>query len=111
MGLVVLHLHLHGLLRSHDPELGRDSDTGGQTLYVLELARALDERSEVDLVEVINRRIHDLSVGSADAGVAETLGLWLPSPPIPYVALFSPASYKSLTLPTTNSVVDLVVQL
>ena len=41
MGLVVLHLHLHGLLRGHDPELGRDSDTGGQTIYVLDLARAL----------------------------------------------------------------------
>ena len=40
-GLYVLHLHLHGLFRSHDLELGRDPDTGGQTTYVLELARAL----------------------------------------------------------------------
>ena len=34
MGLVLLHLHLHGLFRAHDLELGRDSDTGGQTAYV-----------------------------------------------------------------------------
>ena len=32
-----LHLHLHGLLRSQNLELGRDPDTGGQTKYVLEL--------------------------------------------------------------------------
>jgi len=59
MGLVVLHLHLHGLLRGHDLELGRDSDTGGQTIYVLELARALAERPEVERVEVVTRRIED----------------------------------------------------
>jgi sucrose-phosphate synthase len=41
MGLRLLHLHLHGLFRSQELELGRDSDTGGQTLYVLELARSL----------------------------------------------------------------------
>ena len=37
MGIRLLHLHLHGLFRSHELELGRDADTGGQTLYVLEL--------------------------------------------------------------------------
>ena len=37
-GVRVLHLHLHGLFRSRDLELGRDADTGGQTLYVLDLA-------------------------------------------------------------------------
>ena len=36
MGLKLLHLNLHGLIRSHDLELGRDADTGGQTLYVLD---------------------------------------------------------------------------
>ena len=35
MGIRLLHLHLHGLFRSHELELGRDADTGGQTLYVL----------------------------------------------------------------------------
>ena len=32
-----LHLHLHGLIRSKNLELGRDADTGGQTQYVLEM--------------------------------------------------------------------------
>ena len=31
MSLRLLHLHLHGLIRSKNLELGRDSDTGGQT--------------------------------------------------------------------------------
>ena len=59
MGLKLLHLHLHGLFRSHDLELGRDADTGGQTLYVLELARSLANRAEVDHVEVVTRLIQD----------------------------------------------------
>jgi sucrose-phosphate synthase len=79
MGLVVLHLHLHGLLRGHDPELGRDPDTGGQTLYVLELARALAERSEVERVEVLTRRIVDPAVSPDYAEPEERLGprLWI----------------------------------
>ena len=62
VGLKLLHLHLHGLFRSHDLELGRDADTGGQTLYVLELARSLASRAEVDQVEVVTRLIHDRRV-------------------------------------------------
>ena len=46
MGLYILHLHLHGLFRGHDLELGRDADTGGQTNYVLELAKALGQHSD-----------------------------------------------------------------
>ena len=41
MSLKFLHLHLHGLIRSNSLELGRDSDTGGQTQYVLELVKSL----------------------------------------------------------------------
>ena len=62
MGLRLLHLHLHGLFRSEDLELGRDSDTGGQTLYVLELARSLALRPEVDRVDVVTRQIFDRRV-------------------------------------------------
>ena len=54
MGLRLLHLHLHGLFRSQELELGRDSDTGGQTLYVLELARSLALRPEVDHVDAVS---------------------------------------------------------
>ena len=35
-----LHLHLHGLIRSKNLELGRDADTGGKTQYVLELIKS-----------------------------------------------------------------------
>ena len=37
--LYVLMLSLHGLIRGKDLDLGRDADTGGQILYVVELAR------------------------------------------------------------------------
>ena len=43
-GLHLVLISVHGLIRGHDLELGRDPDTGGQTLYVVELARALSER-------------------------------------------------------------------
>tara|TARA_B100000965_G_scaffold34900_1_gene25786 strand:+ start:119 stop:2251 length:2133 start_codon:yes stop_codon:yes gene_type:complete len=64
MGLRLLHLHLHGLIRSHDLELGRDSDTGGQTLYVLELVKGLAARPEVENVQLFTRLIVDRRVSS-----------------------------------------------
>jgi len=70
MGFKLLHLHLHGLFRSRDLELGRDADTGGQTLYVLELARSLAARPEVERVEVVTRLIQDRRV-SSDYGCPE----------------------------------------
>ncbi|MEB3158698.1 MAG: HAD family hydrolase [Synechococcus sp.] len=73
MGFRLLHLHLHGLFRSRDLELGRDADTGGQTLYVLELARGLAARSEVDRVEVVTRLIQDRRVSQDYACPEEPL--------------------------------------
>ncbi len=64
MGLKLLHLNLHGLIRGHDLELGRDSDTGGQTLYVLELVKGLSARPEVDHVDLITRLIQDRRVST-----------------------------------------------
>ena len=58
----LLHLHLHGLFRSRDLELGRDADTGGQTLYVLDLVRSLALRPEVEQVDVVTRLIQDRRV-------------------------------------------------
>ena len=62
VGFKLLQLHLHGLFRSRDLELGRDADTGGQTLYVLELARGLAARPEVERVEVVTRLVQDRRV-------------------------------------------------
>ena len=62
MGLKLLHLCLHGLVRAKDLELGRDADTGGQTLYVLELVKGLAARPEVDKVDLVTRLIQDRRV-------------------------------------------------
>jgi sucrose-phosphate synthase len=67
MGYVTLHLHLHGLFRGQHLELGRDADTGGQTTYVLELARALAARPEMEQVEVITRLVKDRRLDSCYA--------------------------------------------
>lgn len=62
--LYLLLISVHGLIRGHDFELGRDADTGGQTKYVVELARALGELPEVGRVDLVTRRIVDNSVSS-----------------------------------------------
>ena len=65
MSLKFLHLHLHGLIRSNSLELGRDSDTGGQTQYVLELVKSLANTSEVDQVDLVTRLINDSKIDSS----------------------------------------------
>ncbi len=62
-----LHLQLfsiHGLIRGENLELGRDADTGGQTKYVVELAKALGEHPRVRKVELFTRLIDDKKVSS-----------------------------------------------
>ncbi|KAK2992465.1 hypothetical protein RJ640_011604 [Escallonia rubra] len=48
---------LHGLIRGEGMELGRDSDTGGQVKYVVELARALGAMAGVYRVDIPTRQI------------------------------------------------------
>ena len=60
--LYIALISVHGLIRGEALELGRDADTGGQTLYVVELARALAERPEVDQVDLFTRCIVDAAV-------------------------------------------------
>ncbi len=57
--LYILLISVHGLIRGHDLELGRDADTGGQTKYVVELLRELGKRSEVEQAVLLTRRIFD----------------------------------------------------
>ena len=64
-GLYLQLFSLHGLIRGHAPEMGRDADTGGQVKYVLELARSLAQREDVDQVDLVTRLIKDKTV-SAD---------------------------------------------
>ena len=72
--LYVLMLSVHGLMRGRDLELGADADTGGQTLYVIELARALGRHARVEQVDVLTRLVDDPALSSDYATHSETLG-------------------------------------
>ncbi len=69
----IVLLSIHGLIRCHDLELGRDADTGGQTLYVVELARALAELPGVGRVDLMTRRVADPLVSADYARTIEPL--------------------------------------
>ena len=71
--LYVVLISPHGLIRGSNLELGRDADTGGQTKYVVELARALSERPEVGRVDLLTRRIVDSQISSDYARKIEPL--------------------------------------
>ena len=66
--LYIVLISVHGLIRGHNLELGRDADTGGQTKYVVELAKALAKQPNVERVDLITRRIID---SEADTDYAE----------------------------------------
>jgi len=55
--LYLVLISLHGLVRGHEMELGRDADTGGQVKYVVELSRALAKHPGVHRVELLTRLI------------------------------------------------------
>jgi len=57
-------ISIHGLIRGHNLELGRDADTGGQTKYVVDLAKALAEQDDIERVDLITRRIVDASISN-----------------------------------------------
>jgi sucrose-phosphate synthase len=67
-------ISIHGLIRGERLELGRDADTGGQTRYVVELARALAERDDVERVELLTRRVVCDGVDADYAREHEPLG-------------------------------------
>ncbi len=71
--LKVTLISLHGLIRTRDPELGRDADTGGQTKYVLELARELAEHTHVREVEILTRQIIDPKIDDDYAQLEEQI--------------------------------------
>ncbi|TKB12241.1 HAD-IIB family hydrolase [Desulforhopalus sp. IMCC35007] len=61
-GFYIALLSIHGLIRWHNLELGRDADTGGQTLYVVELAQALAVQPGIRKVDLITQRVVDESI-------------------------------------------------
>ncbi|XP_015088064.1 probable sucrose-phosphate synthase 2 [Solanum pennellii] len=60
--LYIILVSLHGLVRGENMELGRDSDTGGQIKYVVELAKALAKMPGVYRVDLFTRQIASTEV-------------------------------------------------
>ncbi|MBI1752503.1 MAG: HAD-IIB family hydrolase [Acidobacteria bacterium] len=58
-GLYILTISVHGLIRGRSPELGRDPDTGGQVLYVLDFVKALARNPQVAQVDLLTRLVED----------------------------------------------------
>lgn len=71
--LYIVLISLHGLIRGHNLELGRDADTGGQILYVVELARALAKHPDVARVDLLTRQVFDGKVSDDYAQAEEKL--------------------------------------
>lgn len=71
--LYILLISVHGLIRGKNLELGRDSDTGGQTKYVLELARSLGEHPDVYRVDLVTQRVEGINIDSDYAEAIEPL--------------------------------------
>jgi len=69
----LLLISIHGLIRGHNLELGRDADTGGQTKYVLDLARNLALSEDIDQVDLITRRIIDPAISDDYSQTIEQL--------------------------------------
>ncbi len=72
-GLYIVLISVHGLMRGRAMELGRDADTGGQILYVVELARALAAHPQVAQVDLLTRRVMDKKVSADYAQIEEPL--------------------------------------
>ena len=69
----LLLISIHGLIRSQNLELGIDADTGGQTKYVVDLAKALAEHDDVEHVDLITRHVDDASFSDDYAIPAEVI--------------------------------------
>ncbi len=72
-GKYLVLISIHGLIRAHELELGRDADTGGQTKYVVDLARALAAHDEVRQVDLVTRRVSDPAVSVEYSAPIENL--------------------------------------
>ncbi|KAI7754553.1 hypothetical protein M8C21_013447, partial [Ambrosia artemisiifolia] len=75
---VSFDLNLHGLIRGENMELGRDSDTGGQVKYVVELARALASMPGVYRVDLLTRQV---ACPEVDSSYGEPIEMLCPHNP------------------------------
>ncbi|BAZ39260.1 sucrose phosphate synthase [Calothrix sp. NIES-4101] len=72
-GLYILLVSIHGLIRGHNLELGRDADTGGQTKYAIELACTLAKNPQVERVDLCTRLVNDPKISPDYAQPVEIL--------------------------------------
>lgn len=72
-GFYIALISVHGLIRGQKLELGRDADTGGQTKYVVDFAKALANQDEVDQVDLITLRVTSDAVSDDYAETVEKL--------------------------------------
>ncbi len=66
-------ISVHGRIRASRLELGLDADTGGQVLYVVELAKALAAQPGIAQVDLITRRINAQDIDDSYAQRTEPL--------------------------------------
>ncbi|XP_044478739.1 probable sucrose-phosphate synthase 3 [Mangifera indica] len=71
--LYIVLISLHGLIRGENMELGRDSDTGGQVKYVVELSSALARMPGVYRVDLFTRQVSSPEVDWSYGEPAEML--------------------------------------
>jgi sucrose-phosphate synthase len=107
-GLYILLVSVHGLIRGENLELGRDADTGGQSLYVVELARALAAHPDVNRVDLVTRQVYDAKVDTCYAEGLEEIGpgafiVRVPCGPRRYLR-------KEVLWPYMNSFTDAILQ-
>ena len=69
--MYIVMLSIHGLVRSENLQLGRDADTGGQVLYVVELLKTLGKHPDVDRVDLLTRQIIDKNIDDCYAELVE----------------------------------------
>lgn len=105
--IYILMISLHGLIRGHEMELGRDTDTGGQITYVVELTKALAQHRDVEKVDLVTRLIEDQNVSTDYARPEETLDEGARIIRLP----FGPKRYlrKELLWPHLNQMVDKIL--
>jgi len=102
--IYIFMISLHGLIRGDNMELGRDADTGGQTTYVVELAKTLSQHRDVAKVDLLTRLVEDPAVSPDYAQAHENLGSGASIIRMP----FGPKRYlrKELLWPHLNQLVD-----
>lgn len=102
--IYILMISLHGLIRGENMELGRDADTGGQTTYVVELAKTLSQHQDVAKVDLLTRLVEDPAISPDYAQPHEDLGNAASIIRLP----FGPKRYlrKELLWPHLNQLVD-----